>query len=171
MGLKNNADAFIRAFEMHYHTVFNAVYQRVNNIEDAEDICQDIFTILLKKFDEVTDVRRWLFGTLKNSVYKYYRDRKPGVNIDEIFQDISLTFVNGFRDARLTIEKAIEEAVDDGLDRSIFEMIACGEYSYASVSRITGLTVRKVEYRYSMIVKKIIENLKSNGIREIGDLL
>ena len=170
--LKNKKDQFTELFDQYYHVVFNAVYPKVGNVNDTEDICQEVFIALFRKLDEIEHIKKWLFGTLRNIVYNYYRSKKPdNVNIDDIFQDISLTFVNGFRDARITISAAIEEEIRDEEERQIIELIAYNNYSYAHVAKLLGVTKRMIQYRYTQLVKRILENLKSKGIKNIEDLL
>jgi RNA polymerase sigma-70 factor, ECF subfamily len=171
-GNKTNKDKFTEIFDQYYHTVFNAVYPRVGNVSDTEDICQEVFIALYRKLDEVQNIKKWLFGTLRNIVYNYYRDKKPDkVNIDDIFHDISLTFVNGFRDARIVISAAIDEEIKNEEERQIVELIAFNNYSYTYVAKLLGVTKRMIQYRYTQIVKRILENLKKRGIKNIEDLL
>jgi RNA polymerase sigma factor (sigma-70 family) len=167
----NKKDKFTELFDEYYHVVFNAIYPKIGNTHDTEDICQEVFIALFNNLDNIDSVKKWLFGTLRNIVYKFYRNRKQVINIDDMFQDISLTFVNGFRDARLLITAAIEDEINNVEDRQIIEMIAYHNYSYAHVAKITGHTKRIIQYRYTQLVKKILENLNRRGIKNIEDLL
>jgi RNA polymerase sigma-70 factor, ECF subfamily len=167
----NKKDKFTELFDEYYHMVFNAVYPKIGNTHDTEDICQEVFIALFNNLDNIDSVKKWLFGTLRNVVYKFYRNRKQVINIDDIFQDISLTFVNGFRDARLLITAAIEDEINNVEDRQIIEMIAYHNYSYSHVAKLTGHTKRIIQYRYTQLVKRILENLNKRGIKNIEDLL
>ncbi len=102
----------------------------------------------------------------------YYRSKKdPEADIDSIFTDISLTFVNGFREARLIIEDTLNTILSKEDDRNFFDLIAVSNFSYSETAKLLGLTKRKVEYRYRQLVKEIITELKKRGIKELEDLL
>ena len=95
---------------------------------------------------------------LKNVVLRFYsKKRGPEADIDTIFDDVSLTFVNGFRDTRIIIEEAIANVDLSKEDTTILEYIAYNNYSYSHVGAILGLSKRQVGYRYLGIVKKIVE--------------
>ena len=51
----------------------------LENMEDAEDICHEIFVSYYRKFDEVRDARSWLFGAMKFCISNYYR-KKAGAD-------------------------------------------------------------------------------------------
>ena len=155
----------------YYQLVYNAVIQKVKNVADTEDICQEVFVALYNNLEVVDDPRKWLYGTLKNKVMQYYRNKKSDVSPDDIFNDIALTFVNGFRDTRILLEDVIKEEVKEEEDRRVFELVAINAYSYGEAARLTGATRRQVEYRYTKIVERIVKNLKARGIHDMGELL
>ena len=105
--------------------------------------------------------------------YRYYeKQSKNSENIDKMFQDIALTFTNGFRDTRIIINDAIENTEMSDEERLIFEYIAVYNYSYSNTGTILGLSKRQIGYRYLKIVSSILEYLKAHhGIEGIEDLL
>ncbi len=173
--MNRKRDIYTEAHNLYYPIVFGAVYTKVNNVDDARDICQEVFLIFYEKFGEIENHRKWLFGALRLAVFEFYRKRKKGeaLDIDEIFNDVSLTFVNGFRDARIIISEAFENIENFQIeeDKILFDLVAFSNYSYSHVAEHLGLTKRKVEYRYRRIVEKILDYLKSKGIENIEDLL
>ncbi|MFH0977046.1 MAG: sigma-70 family RNA polymerase sigma factor [Spirochaetota bacterium] len=171
-GGKSKRDKYTEIFTEYYHIVFNTIYTKTGNMQDAEDLCQEVFIALYNNLEQILNVRKWIFGTLRNIVLKYYRDKHPeGINIDDVFQDVSLTFVNGFRDLRIIISDSIAKAALDDTDRAIIELIAFHNYSYTTAGRLLGLSKRQVQYKYGQIVKRVIQNLNEKGIRNIEDLL
>jgi RNA polymerase sigma factor (sigma-70 family) len=173
--MSKKRDGFTAAYNQYYTITYNAVYVKVCNADDAEDICQEVFIRFYNKMEEVRDVRKWLYGTLKLVVLEYYRKKNgdQSLNIDDVFNDISLTFVNGFRDSRIMINEAIESVqsqLDDD-ERMVFELVAFYNYTYKETSQHMGITMRKVEYRYCRTVEKIADYLKNKGIKDIGELL
>ncbi len=165
-------EEFSKAYIEYYPLLFNTVFTKVGSKENADDICQEVFLIFYEKFDEVENIRKWLFGTLRYAVLRYY-EKNPGqdVDIDKIFDDVSLTYVNGFKDTRIIISEAIENVNLTEEERLILEYIAFNNYSYTNTGKIMGMTKRQIGYRYLDIVERIIEYLNEKGIEQIEDLL
>ncbi len=156
----------------YYPIVFTTIYSKVGNKDTAKDICQEVFMTFFEKFNEIENARSWLLGTLRNKIMKYYRDKKDkNVNIEDVFEDVSLTFVNGFRDTRILIKEAIDNIECSKEERMIIDLIATHNYEYTYTAKLMGLTRRKVEYRYNALVRKIIDYLQKKGINNIEDLL
>jgi RNA polymerase sigma-70 factor, ECF subfamily len=165
-------DAYTELFVAYYHMVFNAVYTKVGRQDDAEDICQEVFIVLYNNIDRVENVRAWLYGTLRNLVYAYYRSKSTAPeDIDGIMDDVALSFTNGFRDARIIIEEVLGELMLDDEARNIIELVAYHGYSYSETAGLLGLTKRKVDYRYKIIAAKITAGLRERGVSHIEDLL
>ncbi|MBN2401076.1 MAG: sigma-70 family RNA polymerase sigma factor [Spirochaetes bacterium] len=165
-------DIFSGYFVDYYPMVFNAVVTKVSSQDDAEDICQEVFIALYNHLDGIQNVRAWLYGTLKNMVLKYYKEKYTGhENIENFMEDAALSFVNGFRDTRIVINGVLKDALSDEEERNLFELIALHKYSYSETARVLGLTKRKVEYSYKKIAAKITQLLRERGISNIEDLL
>jgi RNA polymerase sigma factor (sigma-70 family) len=152
--------------------VFNAICTKVNSLDDAEDICQEVFIALFNHLDEIQNVRAWLYGTLKNMVLKYYKQKYSGdEDIENFMEDAALTFVNGFRDTRIVISETLNEVLSDDDERNLFELVALHRYSYSETAALMGITKRKVDYKYNKIAAEITTALKAKGISQIEDLL
>jgi RNA polymerase sigma factor (sigma-70 family) len=165
-------DLFTEFFVDYYPMVYNAVVTKVTSLPDAEDICQEVFIALYNHLDDVLNIRAWLYGTLKNFVLKYYKEKYAGnENLENFMEDAALSFVNGFRDTRIVISEVLDKALSDDEERSMFELVAFHKYSYSETAAIMGLTKRKVEYKYNKIAAKITMLLKERGISQIEDLL
>ena len=171
----NKVNRLTEIYSNYFPVVFNAVYTKVGNREDTRDICQEVFLRLFEKLDSVENVRRWLFTALKLVVLEYFRKKKKNhnLNIDDVFQDVSLTFINGFRDTRIIIEEAINnsETIRNEKERLIFELIAVNNFTYEHAAKQTGLSRRQVVYGYNRIVERILDYLKNKGISNIEELL
>jgi RNA polymerase sigma-70 factor (ECF subfamily) len=172
--MSKKRDRFTEAFYQYYPLVFSSVYTKVDNLDDTEDICQEVFIRFYNKMEEIQNIKHWLYGALRLVVLEHYRKRTDDhINIDEVFFDIGLTFVNGMRESRIIISEAMEtldERMDDE-ERVIFELVAVFNYSYSETARHLGMTKRMVEYRYRRIVDRILAYLKTRGIRELDELL
>jgi len=165
---------FAEDYNTFYPIVFSAVYSKIGNIDDSEDICQELFIKFYGKIDEIENKRKWLNGALRIEVLAFYRKKKPdAVDIDNIFPDISLSFVNGFRDIRIIINEALEN-MDNYRDESevvLFELVAVRNFTYGEAGKQLGLNARQVRYRYELIVKRLLDYLARKGIASLEDLL
>jgi RNA polymerase sigma-70 factor, ECF subfamily len=171
MFVKNSR--FTELFDIYYPMVFSAVITKVDNPDDAEDICQEVFISMYNKLDEIEDVRKWLYGTLRYEVLGYYRKKNRNLSMDDVFDNVALTFVNGFRDTRILIDEVLEKesAGLDETERELLELISIYKYSYEEAGKLTGLTKRQVRYRYGLIVDRVLDSLSKQGIKSLEELL
>jgi len=169
---KEKRIAYTKVFTEYYPFVFNTVYAKIGNEHDAGDICQEVFLIFFEKFEEVENPRKWLFGTMKNVVKQFYGRRyKSDIDIDSIFDDDGLLYVNGFRDTRLIIREAVDNSEISEEERMLLDYIAFNGYSYSNAGMIMGLSKKQVFLRYSRAVKIILNYLADRGITNIEELL
>ncbi len=165
---------FIEVYDSYYSLLFSTVYSRVNNYHDAEDICQEVFIRFLDNFDKVENPRKWIFGCMRLVVFDHYKTKKKSaVNVDELFDDIGMGYVNGFRDARMTIRQAMDEICSErgDVDSSLFELVAVYNYSFVQASRHLKLNYKQARYRYNVFAGLVLQRLKEKGINNIEDLL
>lgn len=165
---------FAEAFNDYYALVFSTVYNKVNNLDDAEDICQEVFIQFYKKLDTIEDCKRWLHGALRLEVLSYYRKKKhKHVDIDDVFYDEALSFINGARDIRVILEEALndDENFSDTREKMLFELVALKNFTYDEAAGQVGYTQRQARYRYGVIVKRILDYLSRRGINNLEDLL
>ena len=76
---------YTEIYTEYYPYVYNTVYTKVGNSDDAHDICQEIFIVFYEKFEEVENHRKWLWGTMRNFVLKYFERKRSTLDIDSIF--------------------------------------------------------------------------------------
>lgn len=164
---------FTDVYSTYYPVVYSAVFTKVGNEDDTNDICQEVFLRLFRKLEEVDNVRKWLFIALRYVVIEYYRKKRPEANVEDLFNDVALTFVNGFRDARIIIAEAIEDMnnFQDVREKALFDLIAVHNFTYEEAGRQLGMTKRQVDYRYNQITARILESLRRRGVKHIEDLL
>ncbi len=168
---------FRKSYGDYYSLVLNTLYNRVGNIEDAEDICHEIFVSYYRKFDEIRDARSWLLGAMKYSISNYYRKKEVsnpgGFDIGDLEDDIQLSFENGSREIRIIINDAIEnqENYRSEKERILFDLIAINNYTYEQAATHLGITKRQAAYTYQQVSRRILDLLKHRGISRIEDLL
>ncbi len=157
-----------------YAVVYNAMYSKVRDSDLTADLAQEVFTRFYAKMDEVDNPRKWLFGTLRNVLLEHYRKNTVDtMDIDEIFFDENIGYVNGFRDTRIILQEAFEasENYRDEKDRIVYELIAVKNYSHDEVARLLGITKRQVNYRYRCVVDRIVDYLRKKGVNRLEELL
>ncbi len=167
---------FTEVYSDYYSIVFSAVYAKVRNNKISEDICQEVFIRFFEKFDSIENHRKWLHGTLRLVVLEYYKSKNNTYNqsdVDEHFNNISLSYINGFRDLRIIITDAIEDMQNfkDEKDKTLFELVAICGLSYPETAAQLGLTTPQVKYKYNVILGKLIQYFQSKGIKSLEDLL
>ncbi|MFH0977012.1 MAG: sigma-70 family RNA polymerase sigma factor [Spirochaetota bacterium] len=172
--LSDKVKKFTDIYSDFYSVVYNGIYSKVRNIEIAGDLAQEVFTRFYEKMDEVENPRKWLLGTSRFVLLEHYKKNSTdNVDIDRIFNDANLHYVNGFRDTRIILQEALDasENYRDDKDRIIYELIAIKNYSYYEASKQTGLSMRQVRYRYNLIVERIMKYLSTKGINNLEELL
>ncbi len=172
--LSDRVKKFTDIYSDYYSVVYNGIYAKVQDKELTADLAQEVFTRFYQKIDEVETPRKWLFGTLRFVLMEHYK--KSTVNkldIDDIFYDSNIQYVNGFRDTRIVLQEAIDasENYKDEKDRIIYELIAIKNYTNDEVAQLMGLTVSQVRYKYKMVVDRIVDYLKKKGVKSLEELL
>lgn len=165
---------FTEIYSDYYPVVYNGIYAKLRNTDSASDLAQEVFIRFYEKMESVENPRAWLLGALRMVLFEYYRRNKGDeIDIDEVFEDSNIRYVNGFRDTRIIIQQAMDETENyqDERDRIIFDLIAINNYTTAEVSRQMGLTERQVRYRYSRVVDRIMDHLRKRGVKNLEDLL
>ena len=156
----------------YYPLLLGTTLTKVGSKDEAEDICQEVFIIFYEKFNQIDNHRRWLLGTLRNVILRYYQNKNRDTSdIEAAMDDVKLTFVNGFRDTRILISEAMDAIDCDDEERLILDLVAVHNFSYNNTAKSIGLSRRQVEYKYGQLVKKISDYLTKKGINDIEELL
>lgn len=160
---------------MYYPLIFSTVYTKINDVNDVKDICQEIFIQCFNKFNEIENVRKWLYGAIRFEILNFYKkNKRENINIDDLISDISLTYVNGFRDVRIVIDEALEneDIFTSEEEKVLFDLIAIHNFSYNKTAAQLDLTERQVRYKYSLISRRFEDYLKNvKGIQSLEELL
>ena len=168
---------FKTAYCTFYPLVFSILYSRVRNSSDAEDICQEVFIRFFNNFEEIEFKKPWLLKSIRFEISNYYRKKSNVTNdesdIDEFNNDTRLAFVNGEREARIILGKAMEnkENFRSEDEMVLFDLVAIHNFSYNKAGAFLGLSKSQAEYKYNQIEKRMLEYLKKMGINGIGDIV
>jgi RNA polymerase sigma factor (sigma-70 family) len=167
----------VRFKEVHktcYSAIFSFIYSKVESFEDAEDLAQEVFLRLYRKMDEVEQPKSWLYGTMRIVLLDYYNEK--GISTEDIesyLDDVSIGYVNGFRDARIVINDVLKstEIYGSELNRSVFELVAVHGFSLREAARHCGVSYRQACYAFSTTTQRVIASLRDRGISKLEDLL
>ena len=79
-------ECMIQAWQQHEAELFNFLASRLNTLEDAEDLIQELFIRLLQqgeKFCSIKQPRAWLYHVARNALIDRYRKQRSFVELDE----------------------------------------------------------------------------------------
>ncbi len=174
MTVSNKKDKFTEAYSNYFPLIFSTIYTKVGEFHEAEDICQEIFIRFYKKFDEISSYRKWLYGTMRYVLLEHYRKKSKSNNNEQLdTDDVSMTYINGFRDTRIIIEEAIDnlDQLEDKRSRTLFELIAINNFTYKEAGKQLGLSENQARYKYKTVTEILIRDLKKRGIKSLEELL
>ncbi len=168
---------FRECYALHYPAVLGYLVSKVGSIDDAEDICQEVFIRLYGNLEKVRDRRSWLMTAARFEITNYFNKkataRSDAADIDDHQDDPGLAAQDSFAENRIIIRDVIEDPAnyEDEKERILFDLIAIYQFSYKEAGRYLDLTRWQAEYKYRRIEKRILARLNEKGIKELGDLL
>ncbi len=140
----------------------NFVKKRVNSLEDAEDIVQDVFSIFAEgNFAEtVEDLSAWLYRAARNKIVDLYRKRSRVADTSELSGNEAFNASNSEYNMRFweELETALSELPDE--QRFVFEQNELEGKSFREISEETGEKVNTLLSRKRYAVLYLRERLK-----------
>ena len=136
----------------------------------AEEIVQEVFLELHKRFTEVEAPRAWLFRSVRNRAYNHVRDHKRELlQHDQVESDSSsgeqspealMMRMESIGKLRLLMQE-LNEA-----DRELVMLKYFQNFKYREISERTGLSVSNVGYRLHHILKELKSKLDPQVVGE-----
>jgi RNA polymerase sigma factor (sigma-70 family) len=165
--------AYTIAYTEHYKFVLKTILRKIPDFDISQDLCQDVFLRLFIKFDNVKNVRTWLYGTIRNVLSEYFRRRKiPHIDAETI-SDIRI-HSSDFeeKEKRDFIEETLKNPSNFGGEagKYLFDLITVHENTYREAGLKLGMSERQVRYRYTLIINKLHRHFNNRGIRSAGEL-
>lgn len=170
----DQTDRFTEAYHDSYSAMFTAVYAKVGNADESEEICQELFLRLYRRMGEVENPRSWLYGALRLVLLEHYRKKgRSEEDIDALIDEVPAASSGNSDDARMLIREAVEDKGTflNDLDRSLFELVAVYDYSFAEAARHLGISYRQARYGFDCVAKRIVSYFRSKGITNLEDML
>jgi RNA polymerase sigma factor (sigma-70 family) len=161
------------------HRLSAFIRKRVNRLEDAEDILQEVFfqlteaERLTKPIDELT---AWLFAVTRNRITDFYRKKKPELfpefytdeEMEEIETHLSVLIAdNGDTPETSFVRSLVWEELADALNdlpveqREVFELTEFEGLSFNEISELTGEKVNTLISRKRYAVLYLRERLST----------
>jgi RNA polymerase sigma factor (sigma-70 family) len=155
------------------------IRKRVNSIEDAEDILQDVFyqlaeaDLLMKPIEQVS---AWLYKVARNRITDLYRKKKPEAMSDFLYDDedddavtelSELLYDTGSTPETQYLQTLIWEELDKALNelpeeqRMVFELNELKGISFNEIAELTGQTINTLISRKRYAVLHLRERLKT----------
>lgn len=162
--------AFGRIFTLCYKDLYDYVYRRIGNRDDAEDLVMQVFSrglVAIAGYQERGyTVKAWLFRIAHNAVVDHFRSRNASADIDamaEIADDSDIE-----RDVVLADELDRLSTKIAGLSQAQSEVITLRFIEDLSVAE-TAMVLGKKEVTVRALQFKGIKNLKQMIEREAAE--
>ncbi|MCR4591014.1 MAG: sigma-70 family RNA polymerase sigma factor [Lachnospiraceae bacterium] len=131
---------------------------KVNSVDDAEDICSDVFMKVQNKFSdfdsEKASLSTWIFTIARNTVIDFYRKTRV---TEEIPEDLSSDFEvdSGLlnRETLSALADALEKLSDE--ERTVIVLHYYEGLSLKDIEENTGLSYGQVKLRHNSALKKM----------------
>lgn len=138
------------------------VKKRVNSLEDAEDIVQDVFSVFAEGnlAETVEDISAWLYRAARNKIIDLYRKRSRVADTSELSGNEASNASSSEYNARFweELETALSELPDE--QRFVFEQNELEGKSFREISEETGEKVNTLLSRKRYAVLYLRERLK-----------
>lgn len=167
------------AFEMIYRRYVRSLYReiskRVDNLDIAEDLTQDIFLTLWEKretYQPKGDIFPYLYGMAMNRVLNYYRKNKVQPKFIEIWENLSddLSDTSEPPAAFLhTQSEEMESLVADTISSlptrmlQVYQLRYEKELSVAEIAKTLSTSPNTVHNQLKTIRKRVSEALKNTS--------
>lgn len=155
-----NTSVFADIYELLVADIYRYIYFRVSTKEQAEDLCQSVFTRIYEKIHTFTGVyfKAWVYTIAKHMIIDHYRKETIHHSIDEVMppsvddnQDAVLTAV--------TVRTYLSELPDRY--REILLLRYIEDVSIADTAKILGMSTANVRVLSHRALTKLRELMQS----------
>ncbi len=149
----------IEAIYKEYHDkVLYYIRGKVNNQEDAEDICADVFLKIQKKKDEYDDkkaaVSTWIYTIARNAVIDFYRCNHVGEELSEdLVSDDSIDEEILKKETLSELADAVKKLSEE--ERTVILMHYYEDLSLKEIEQKTGMSYGQVKLRHNSALKEM----------------
>lgn len=140
-----------------YHDkVLYFIKAKVNSVEDAEDICSDVFLKVQNKLSDYDSgkaaVSTWIFTIARNTVIDYYRKYKTTEEIpEELSSDFEVDSALLTRETLSELAEALKKLSEE--ERMVVVLHYYEGLSLKDIEARTGLSYGQVKIRHNSALK------------------
>jgi len=174
---RDNELAFVLLIRKYEKLVYNTAYKLVQNVSDAEDICQEVFISVHKCYQQlrnVEDIKGWLFRITCNKSISLLRKKNPAKANSAASVDDDCMSLSGDGDtpAQSLEQKEVAEVLFQAISElpemqnKVFVMHNIEDYSHKEICEMLRLTKGSVEsliFRAKANLRKTLLNYYSNN--------
>lgn len=149
---QGDTDAFEEIFNRYWAKLYAAAYKRVKCREGAEEIVQDLFTILWAKRNSVqihTSLAAYLFTSVRYRVLNHLQKETVRANHKDSFQVMTILYDNSTEETILLndLNRNIEKEVNHlpAKCRSVFELSRRENKTNREIAEALGISEKTVE--------------------------
>ncbi len=184
---RENDLAFGILIKKYEKLVFNTSFKLVQNFNDAEDICQEVFLKVYHSIHQLrseNDLSGWLFRITYNKSLSFLRKKNPAKansinNIDKNFLNESMnsSFIDKNTPAHTLEQKEAAEELFKAIEnlpemqKKAFLLHKFEDHSYKEICEILNLTQASVEsliYRAKANLRKSLLNFFNNNFKQMS---
>ena len=158
-------------FESEETALLRYAFSLVGRRVVAEEIVQDVFLKLHANWDDVEAPRAWLFTSVRNAAFNYFRKHKREVlgshDVDESATNVGMETPDDLMQ-RVDVIRLLREMLGelDETDQQLVKLKYFEGLKYREISERTGMSVSNVGYRLHHILKDLSRRLRPLGIDE-----
>lgn len=167
--LQGQKDALKEIYEAYLGYVFHLILGIVGNREDAEDITSEFFIKLWNiadKYKPGSGHKTWLSMVARNMALDYLRAHRKEVALD-FTEEATQSMAEGDETSLEEFHSKIEtQTISDitvkqmlerlkPAEREVVHMKVIGEFTFQEISKITGLPMGTITWRYREAIKKL----------------
>ncbi len=154
-----------------YQYIYRFFATSLDDIDEACDLTQEVFTVFIEKQDTLTDdnIKAWLYSVARNILIK--EKRRLNINLKTVYigdlfieptDPLSEDFISRIESKNWSDEKIDElkntilsNLTDEELD--IFSKIFVEKTKYSEIAKIVGVSESAISTRACRIKKKILK--------------
>lgn len=169
--MKNSSQKIIEftlIYNQHKKRLYNYALRMLYDKMLCEDLIQNVFLRLFENLDKIRDKERiefWLFTSVRNEIYTYFRTKK--VHVDKFnVSDSENVEVDSGEDLELQVElNEIRNIVLEELEKiplhqkEVFVLKEYGQYTYKEISELLGIPEELVKSRLHKTRLKLVSRL------------
>ncbi|RDC64939.1 RNA polymerase sigma-70 factor [Adhaeribacter pallidiroseus] len=166
LSLKDLTD-FDQIYRHYWSELFDRAYKRIQSVEKAEEIIQDLFVELWEKREQIEireSLEAYLFGALKFRILNYLRHEKTLESHLRIIREHAVKTTNNLEEEIYIndLEAAYKNQVDNLPEkcRAVFELSRQEQLSFKEIALRLNVSVNTVEKHVGKALRVLRLHLK-----------